>query len=303
MSIFFAILLSAQLQFTYYFYAAKQAIEQQQYGRALMTFRFCEQLNPTDGTTKEYLGLIHDALGNEEEARGYFAKAYALNPYDLWKQYSLFLIRTGEDIDRRKALQILRRAGAEHPKDEDAWEMLYKADMLLGEHKKALKDQDHLDSLRGYDVYSAYGRYEIYRAMNKPKLALKEVERYLSLEPRDLNFQILRVQLYERLGVKWSKLEEGYRTVLAMDPGNILMLNNYAYGITLYGGDLKQAERMSQQTVREEPDNPIYLDTYAWILHLQGQDTLAAIYIKRAMENIGDLDDQEIRKHYKKIVR
>jgi len=29
----------------------------------------------------------------------------------------------------------------------------------------------------------------------------------------------------------------------------------------------------------------VYLDTYGWIMHLQGQDELALFYLKRALNN------------------
>ena len=42
--------------------------------------------------------------------------------------------------------------------------------------------------------------------------------------------------------------------------------------------------------------------TYAWILHLQGQDVLARFYMKRAMEKAGELtDDQELKQHYHEL--
>ena len=143
MNTILSILLSSQLLFTYYFYAAKQALERQEYDKALMTLRFCEELNPEDGTTQEYLGLIYDALGDTQKAERYFSRAYELDPYDLWKQYALHLSNSKEDVDKKKILSILRRATADHPKEEEPWQMLLKAEMMMGEYKRALVVQDH----------------------------------------------------------------------------------------------------------------------------------------------------------------
>ena len=38
-------------QFTYYWYAAKQAIEEKRFDEALVILNFCHQLNPNDGMT------------------------------------------------------------------------------------------------------------------------------------------------------------------------------------------------------------------------------------------------------------
>ena len=41
---------------------------------------------------------------------------------------------------------------------------------------------------------------------------------------------------------------------------------------------------MSAQCIKLEPDNATYLDTYAWIFFVQGNYTLAKIYIESALE-------------------
>ena len=45
-----------------------------------------------------------------------------------------------------------------------------------------------------------------------------------------------------------------------------MALNNYAYYLSEKGVDLHKAEAMSYKTIKAEPNNGTYLDTYAWIL-------------------------------------
>ena len=45
---------------------------------------------------------------------------------------------------------------------------------------------------------------------------------------------------------------------------------------------------MSYRTVKAEPTNGTYLDTYAWILFEKGKYVEARIYIDQAMQNGGD---------------
>ena len=45
---------------------------------------------------------------------------------------------------------------------------------------------------------------------------------------------------------------------------------------------------MSYKTVKAEPENATYLDTYAWILFEKKRYTEARIYIEQAMKNGGD---------------
>jgi len=76
-----------------------------------------------------------------------------------------------------------------------------------------------------------------------------------------------------------------YDSCLQWKPDNIGCLNNYAYYLSLKGTDLERAEEMSYKTIKAEPKNATYLDTYAWILFMQGRYTEARIYIDQTLQN------------------
>ena len=79
-----------------------------------------------------------------------------------------------------------------------------------------------------------------------------------------------------------------YDSSLVYNPNNISTLNNYAYYLSLERKDLDKAEEMSYRTVKAEPNNATYLDTYAWILFEKERYTEARIYIEQAMQNGGE---------------
>ena len=64
-----------------------------------------------------------------------------------------------------------------------------------------------------------------------------------------------------------QKSYEAYDRVLKSDPNNIYVLNNYAYYLSLDNQDCERALQMSAKTIKAEPKNATYLDTYAWILY------------------------------------
>ena len=78
---------------------------------------------------------------------------------------------------------------------------------------------------------------------------------------------------------------EAYDSCLQWKPDNIMCLNNYAYNLSLQGDRLEEAEQMSYKTIKAEPKNPTYLDTYAWILFMQQRYEEARIYIDQAVMN------------------
>jgi tetratricopeptide (TPR) repeat protein len=79
-----------------------------------------------------------------------------------------------------------------------------------------------------------------------------------------------------------------YDSSLVYNADNIEALNNYAYYLSVVHQQLDKAEEMSYKTVKAEPNNATYLDTYAWILFIKGNYTQARIYIDNAMKNGGE---------------
>jgi len=87
---------------------------------------------------------------------------------------------------------------------------------------------------------------------------------------------------------KMTEAYEAYDKAIEMNANNIGALNNYAYYLSLEKRDLERAEEMSYKTVKAEPANGTYLDTYAWILFVKGDYTQAKLYIDMAMKADGD---------------
>ena len=85
-----------------------------------------------------------------------------------------------------------------------------------------------------------------------------------------------------------------YDSCLQWKDDNIGCLNNYAYYLSERGEQLDKAEEMSYRTVKAEPKNSTYLDTYAWILFMQERYAEAKIYIDQALQNMEDSLGNEV---------
>lgn len=95
---------------------------------------------------------------------------------------------------------------------------------------------------------------------------------------------------------------ESYEKALKLNPQNLPVLNNYSYYLSLERKDLDKAEMMSGITIKAEPMNPTYLDTYGWILFEQGSYTMAKIYIEKAIEYNKEQPSAEVFEHYGDIL-
>lgn len=83
-----------------------------------------------------------------------------------------------------------------------------------------------------------------------------------------------------------------YDSCLLFRPRDAMVLNNYAYYLSLRKQDLERAERMSilsneEERQQEGTDNPTYLDTYAWILFQQQRYEEARHVMERALALCG----------------
>lgn len=76
-----------------------------------------------------------------------------------------------------------------------------------------------------------------------------------------------------------------YEKAITIYPDNIQVLNNYAYYLSQQNTHLDHAAEMSLRTLKEEPTNATYLDTYAWILFLQKRYDEAKAYVDLTLQN------------------
>lgn len=104
----------------------------------------------------------------------------------------------------------------------------------------------------------------------------------------------LKSQLFSYLGDCYYNLDstgqafQMFDKVLEINPQDVLVLNNYAYYLSLLDKNLSKAEDMSSKAVMLEPDNGTYLDTHAWVLFKRKVYSEALYYMKQAMEKTTD---------------
>ncbi len=207
---------------------------------------------------------------NYSKAKEQYSIAVDLDPNEAtaWKQYiTLYMI----DKEFDKVISEGRRALQYIPKDPLIYEMV----------ASALVQQERYDEAI--------------------ELLLNAVEQCQSGDSKQLSI------LYGQLGDVYHILKRNeecyaqYEKALGYNALNLVVLNNYSYFLAQENRDLSKAERMSARTIRELPDEPTYLDTYAWILFKKGDYSFARIYIERALEKNKE-PSAEILEHYGDIL-
>jgi len=85
----------------------------------------------------------------------------------------------------------------------------------------------------------------------------------------------MMLEFYSNLGDayqytgQFEKSDKAYEDALKIDPDNAYVLNNYSYYLSLRKEKLERAEALSKRSNQISPNNPSFIDTYAWILYQQ----------------------------------
>ena len=147
-------------------------------------------------------------------------------------------------------------------------------------------------------------RGDAFRRLGELESAIEDYEAMAATAPKD---STTIMQTYPALGDLYfqsgnvSKSFKCYEKALKCNPESSIVLNNYAYYMSLGKIKLKKAREMSKKTIEKEPDNPTYLDTYAWILHLMGDDVEAKAIFKHAML-YGGKESPAVLDHYAEVL-
>jgi len=239
--------------------------------------------------TESLFKLLVDRYPMEEQVHGYYA---------VFLQYQQ---RNAEALSELETMINI------NPKNEQTWLRIIQLYIGDKNYKKILTTTtsaiENLPKLPVWYFYKGIAQYQLadYRA------ALASYQKGLPLitvEQADLksDFYAQIADIYYKFEKKDSAFVN-YEASLAFNPKNIMVMNNYAYYLSLEKSDLKKAERMSSKTVELEPKNSTYLDTYAWILYQEGNYSLAKFYIERAIDNLPKNDDSGVvLEHYGDIL-
>ncbi|MCF0177038.1 MAG: tetratricopeptide repeat protein [Bacteroidales bacterium] len=232
---------------------------------------------PEDSKVANFAGIYNYQIGNINKSVEIFKKEIKRNP-DNEETYYTYCLMLYYAEDWNALIEATTLAMQKFSKKIDLLQMRGIAFWNIQELESSVEDYKAIVTLNPKDTtavltaYSALG--DLYHSLNDSKLAY-----------------------------------DYYKKALKINPNYAPVLNNYAYYIsedypspvTKVPKALKNALTMSRKTIEQEPDNPTYLDTYAWILHLCGQDLEAKAHFKHAML-YGGKESRTIVEHYATVL-
>lgn len=219
--------------------------------------------HPREAKAYSVAGDVEMQSGRKKEARNTYLKAlkYDKSKFQLWQQVVLL----DAELSQTDSLLVHSDAALElFPNQAPLWFYNGVGHLLKKQPREAVQALEH-------------GR----------RLAVGNAE-------QQTQFDSQLGDAYQELK-DYAKSDAAYDAVLAADPNNYGVLNNYSYYLSLRGEKLDKAKEMSGRTVKQFPDNDTYLDTYAWILYKQKDYAGAKLNLERALKTT---KDASILEHY-----
>jgi tetratricopeptide (TPR) repeat protein len=179
------------------------------------------------------------------------------------------------------------------------WEQLLYVESELG-NNKAIQSE----SKRALELFPEQPM--LYLFAGSSSFQQKDFETAAGYFKTGVNFVVdndkMLAQFYSYLGDTYFQLkdnqhsDEAYEKALKIEPSNALVLNNYAYYLSLRNVNLEKAEQMAKKAVELDPTNGSNQDTYGWVLFKLGKYEDAQTWIEKAIQT-GE-DSAVVLEHY-----
>ena len=256
------------------------------------------------GILSRYVQRLQQTQQGIENANSLFQTLLDQHPEDteLKLMYGSLLMAQQKEDEAKFQFQLVTEM---EPSNEGAWQQLLNIS-LKGEDipeviRICTRCKELFPEAPEYYFYLGIGYY----MEEKYQESLDTYYAGLKIIPEGNG--VVKSNFYGQIGdlyYQMEKMDEAYKAydeALKYNENNAPVLNNYSYFLTLDKKDLKKAERMAAQCIKLEPDNATYLDTYAWVFFVQGNYTLAKIYIENALSK-DKTNSAELVDHYGDIL-
>ncbi|MDD4630721.1 MAG: tetratricopeptide repeat protein [Proteiniphilum sp.] len=252
-----------------------------------------------------YLGVLQQRKEDLKQANSLFHKLFEQYPNNtqLNMIYGNVLMLQNDTTGAMKQFEIYTKDNPDDPAGYDQMlriilqkENMDKVREITTEALKHLPQEPQFYFYLGASYYQQKNYKEALRVFEE---GLKQAVISNPLLESDFHGQIGDLNYF--LGNKETAFQS-YEKALKLNPQNLSVLNNYSYYLSLEKKDLDKAEQMSGITIKAEPMNPTFLDTYGWVLYEQGSYFMAKIYIEKAIEYSKENPSADVLEHYGDIL-
>lgn len=231
------------------------------------------------GELEQALALYKNHLGDEPPVEDYYRMVIDIESY----------LQRPDSVDRyvTRALELFPEKVDFHISKGHVMSYSKQHDQAIRAYRESLRYAD-TDSLRSV-IWGMIGDTWHQKALGNDSI------------PEE---QLFALAKKGKKGIDRRAMKECYKSYeksLGYWPDNALVLNNYAYFLSLEERDLDRALVMSSRVVALTDNNPTYLDTQAWVLYKMGCTEEARKILQKAVALDGQ-KSPELMVHYGDIL-
>jgi len=231
----------SQVQF--YFFEGTAAKSIGQWDKAEQGFMRALSIDPTNATCAYEAARMALQSGDARRALEHSRKAVALNPLNPWFLKLLAQLEQNNALNQEaiKTLKYLTTFGEEHALE--AWENMGMIHLQLQEYPKALQCYQEIEKIVGPQAEILEQKKTLYVLMNRKELAVKEMQRLITLYPDELTYKLSLVQMHSEWGQYAQALSLIEEALKGNNPGNLPRLYLAASELLYAMGKPEDAEK------------------------------------------------------------
>jgi tetratricopeptide (TPR) repeat protein len=293
------------------------------YDGAIATIQGYLRLNGKDVVNLVTLGEVYAIKGDDAQARGTFQKVIDLEPknpqgyfqmtrlalktkkIDEALKYADKALQANPDFlpalqvevgiyqqqkQPEKALAAVRQTLARSPKNPQLHQLLGELLLVQKQPQAAIAPLEEALNLNPRQGTALQLLALAYQQLPETDRALQQLEAKATDPKATPIFSLVLATVYERQQ-KFDKAIDLYSSLLARNLFASLARNNLAYLLAEYqptANNLARAQKLSAETLEDNPEEPSFLDTMGWVQGKQGKYAQAKTYLEKALEKAPD---------------
>lgn len=246
---------------------------------AVSTLTHLVNVVPENASAHYKLATAQMAVRNFPLARAEATRALALDPDMLQDRVLLGQVELA-GARYSEALRVAAQIQSDYPRS--AAGPTLEGDILMAQkdYAAARKAYEKAFQLEPVGVL-ATRVHAAQSAAGQPKEADERLQSWIASNPKDVQSRIYLANAELRSQQNKRAIEQ-YQQILALDPNNVLALNNLAW--LLHQSNDPRAVGMAEHAYQMVPGDPQVIDTLAWILVDTGNTTRGLELLRRAAE-------------------
>jgi tetratricopeptide (TPR) repeat protein len=242
-----------------------------------------------DATTKArilmgYIGMVKDDK-SRETAFNLVKNLVKQNPNDP-KSHAIYGDLLMQKGDEKGARDEYVKAARLDKSVNEVWGNIINMDFRLKQVDSAIvHSEEAIEVFPNQAAFWYFNGSAYYQKRNHNK-ALESLEEARRLAPEGSD---LTQHIYALLGdtynsvSKYEKSDDAYEAALKENPDNDHVLNNYSYFLSLRKEKLERAASLAEKLVEKHPNDPTYIDTYAWVLYVMKDYQKCKTFMEKAV--------------------